>query len=111
MKMEQSHNLIVTIINKGRSGEIMKASRAAGAEGGTVVYGRGTGIHERQTLLGIPIEPEKELVLTVISHDLTEKVLAAIVEAGDLDKPGAGIAFVLELKKVVGIAHLLGRSE
>ena len=65
----------------------------------------GTGIHERQMLLGIPIEPEKELVLTVIPRNLTEKVLAAIIEAGDLNKPGSGIAFVLDVPEVAGIVH------
>ena len=105
--METRHNyqLIVTIVNKGWSEKIVEASRAAGAEGGTIVYGRGTGIHERQMLLGIPIEPEKELVLTVIPRTLTEKVLAAIIEAGDLNKPGSGIAFVLDVPEVAGIVH------
>src|SRR5690554_2302352 len=98
--MENNHQLIVTIVNKGRSEEIIQASRSAGAEGGTVVYGRGTGVHECQTLLGIPIEPEKELILTIIPRSLTKKVLAAIIEAGDLNKSGSGIAFVLDLDKV-----------
>jgi nitrogen regulatory protein P-II 1 len=104
--MESKSQLIVTIINKGRSEEIIKASRAAGAEGGTVIYGRGTGIHERVMLLGIPIEPEKELGLTVVPRQLTEKVMTAIVEAGDLNKPGAGISFVVDVQQVAGIAHL-----
>ncbi|HHU83123.1 MAG TPA: P-II family nitrogen regulator [Firmicutes bacterium] len=107
MATGHNHQLIVTIIDKGRSEPIIKASRAAGAEGGTVIYGRGIGIHERKMLLGIPIEPEKELVLTVIPRNLTEKVLTAIIEAGDLNKPGSGIAFVLDLDRVAGIAHLL----
>ena len=58
-------------------------------------------------LLGIPIEPEKEIVLTAVPRSRTERVLAAIVKGGELDKPGAGIAFVLELKQIEGICHLL----
>jgi hypothetical protein len=34
-------------------------------------------------------------------------VLAAIVKAGDLEKPATGIAFVIDLKTVAGIAHLM----
>ncbi|NLY89415.1 MAG: P-II family nitrogen regulator [Firmicutes bacterium] len=109
--MDTKYQLIVTIIDKGRSEEIIKASRATGAEGGTVIYGRGIGIHERQMFLGIPIEPEKELILTVIPSHLTEKVLTAIVEAGDLNKPGSGIAFVLDVVQVAGIAHLLQKTD
>jgi len=110
MAMEHNYQLIVTIVNKGWSEKIVKASRAAGAEGGTIVYGRGTGVHESQTLLGIPIEPEKELILTIIPRHLTEKVLAAIIEAGDLNKPGSGIAFVLDVAQVAGIVHLLKKA-
>jgi len=105
--MKPSYDLIVTIVNMGSSEKIIKASKEAGAEGGTIILGRGTGIHERKTLLGIPIEPEKEIVLTAVPRSRTERVLAAIVKGGELDKPGAGIAFVLELKAIEGICHLL----
>ncbi|WP_291322826.1 P-II family nitrogen regulator [Desulfonatronospira sp.] len=99
-------DLIVTIVNKNTCEPILKASKKAGAEGGTIIYGRGTGIRETKTLLGIPIQPEKEIILTIVSQDITEKVHQAIMNAGHLDKPGAGISFVLELKKVSGICHL-----
>ncbi len=99
-------DLIITIVNKNTCEPIIKASKKAGAEGGTIIYGRGTGIRETKTLLGIPIQPEKEVILTIVPQDITEKVQQAIVEAGHLDKPGAGISFVLELKKVAGICHL-----
>lgn len=98
--------LIVTIVNKNTSKTILQASKQAGAEGGTVVYGRGTGIRETQTLLGIPIEPEKEIVLTIVPQDITEQVQKAIIHAGGLDHPGAGVLFVVDLKNVAGICHL-----
>lgn len=106
MNPDSKFDLIVTIVNKGTCQTIIKASKKAGAEGGTIVMGRGTGIRENKTLLGIPIEPEKEIVLTIVPEDMTEKVLSAIVEDGKLNQPGAGIAFVLDLKKVTGICHL-----
>jgi nitrogen regulatory protein P-II 1 len=104
--MKASFDLIVTIVNNGVSEIVLKASKEAGAEGGTIVFGRGAGIHETKTMLGIPIEPEKEIVLTVVPRALTDKVLEAIVRAADLDQPGTGIAFVLELRRVTGICHL-----
>lgn len=104
--MKASFDLIVTIVNKGFSESVLKASKESGAEGGTVVFGRGLGIHETKTMLGIPIEPEKEIVLTAVPRDLTDKVLEAIVEGADLDQPGTGIAFVVELRRIAGICHL-----
>ncbi len=107
MTEKTSYDLIITIVNKGSSQMVLKASKAAGAEGGTTIMGRGAGIHETKTLLGIPIEPEKEIVLTAIPQEKTEKVLSAILESAGLNKPGAGVAFVVELKQVAGICHLV----
>lgn len=101
-----NYELIITIVNKGFSEDVVDASRKAGATGGTVLHGRGTGIHETAKLFGIPIEPEKEIILTLIENDKTQAVLDSIYEAIELDKPGKGIAFVLGVEKAVGINHL-----
>lgn len=105
--MKPPFDLIITIVPKGVSERILKATKKVGADGGTIIFGRGTGIHENKTILGIPIEPEKEIILTAVPRVRTESVLAAILEAGDLNTPGTGVAFVLELKQVAGICHLL----
>ena len=102
----QAFDLIVTIVNRGVAEEVFAASREGGAEGGTCIPGRGIGIHEKAKFMGIPIEPQKEIVLTVTPSDRTERVLESIRKRVELDKPGHGIGFVIELKKVVGIAHL-----
>jgi nitrogen regulatory protein PII len=99
-------DLIVTIVNKGFATDVVDVSRKAGAEGGTIVPGRGTGIHEDSKIFGIPIEPEKEIVLTLINQKKTETVLQAIEKELSLDDPGKGIAFVLDVRKVAGICHL-----
>ncbi len=102
---ENKHDLIVTIVKKGLSEKIIEASKKAGAEGGTIIFGRGTGIHEKAKLLGIPIEPEKEIIFTIVEKKITREVLDSIVSSVNLNKPGIGIAFVVELSKVFGICH------
>lgn len=106
MDVGLSFDLIVTIVDKGRCEVVIRASKDAGAEGGTIIPGRGTGIHETKKLWGIPIEPEKDIVLTIVPQANTSRILAAIVAAAELNKPGAGIAFVVDLKSVVGICHM-----
>ncbi len=101
------HDLIVTIVKKGCCERIIKASNEAGAEGATIIPARGKGIHETKQLLGIPIEPEKDIILTIIRDEKTEQVLDSIIKAGNLNKPATGIAFVIELKHVVGVVHLV----
>ena len=103
-------DLIVTIVNRGFAEEVMTAAKAAGTEGGTILSGRGTGIHEQAKLFGIKIEPEKEIVLTLVDKTKTQQVLDAITRAIDLDKPGTGVAFVVGVDKTAGICHLFKTS-
>jgi nitrogen regulatory protein PII len=103
-------SLIVTIVRKGWGDAALEASMKAGAEGGTVLFGRGTGVNEQQKILGIPIEPEKEIVLTVVLSGQSETVLKAIVEATDLNEPGKGIAFIVPVEAVAGMVHIDGPS-
>lgn len=104
---EESKTLIVTIVNKGCGDRAMEASIKAGAEGGTIVFGRGIGIHEKKKVLGIPIEPEKEIVLTVTPLDKVGTILDEIVRATRLDESGRGIAFTIRVERFVGAAHAL----
>ncbi|NLK01414.1 MAG: P-II family nitrogen regulator [Clostridia bacterium] len=104
------YNLIITIVNKGDSDKVVEAARRAGAEGGTVVFGRGTGIHEHAKLFGIIIEPEKDIVLTIIDRERTDEVMSAIVLTAGLDRPGKGISFVVGVDNVVGIDPSLNKA-
>lgn len=99
--------LIVTIVNRGQCSVVLDSSQEAGAEGGTIITGRGSGVHEKAKLFSFTIEPEKDIILTLVPADRTEKVLEAIVEAAKLNEPGHGIAFVLDVEKVTGINHLI----
>lgn len=100
-------DLIVTIVNRGFAEEVMTAAKSAGAEGGTILNGRGTGIHEQAKLFGIKVEPEKEIVLTLVDRVKTQQILDAITRSINLDQPGMGVAFVVSVEKTVGICHLL----
>lgn len=105
-----NQSLIITIVRKGWGDKVLEASMKAGAEGGTILLGRGIGIHEKQKLLGIPIEPGKEIVLSVVHSDKSEAILQKIICESGLEKPGAGIAFVVPIEKVAGICHLTDKE-
>ncbi|WP_410507898.1 P-II family nitrogen regulator [Methanosarcina hadiensis] len=105
MSDEGDFVLIVTIIKKGWGDEVVKASRKAGAQGGTILFGRGTGIHENKSILGLMIEPEKEIVLTIAESEIADNILKSITEAVKLDEPGTGVGFIVPLDKVFGITR------
>ncbi|MFG1304741.1 P-II family nitrogen regulator [Xanthobacter autotrophicus] len=104
--MENPH-VIVSIVRKGWGDTVLEATMQAGAHGGTVLFGRGIGRNEQQRVFGIKIEPEKEIVLTVVPAALKDAVLREIVRAAELTVPGNGLAFVVPVETVAGIVHLV----
>lgn len=103
-----NYKLILVIIKKGRASNLLMKLRKVGVEGSTVMFGKGTAsktIYEQ--MFGIEYQPEKEVIFIALDSNLVDKVIKAIVEKEHLDKPGNGIALVLDLNKCIGIARLL----
>jgi nitrogen regulatory protein PII len=103
MNDSKGFDLIVIIVKKGLSEKVVNAAQLVGAKGSTVINGRGSSVHETTRILGVPIEPEKEIILIVVEDKDTNKILNEIVDKADLNKPGVGIGFVLDVEKVIGI--------
>lgn len=110
MSLENQFYLVVTIVKKGWGDSVVKASRKAGAKGGTILFGRGTGVHENKSLLGMMIEPEKEIVLTITEAGIKNQIIEAIEDSIGINEPGCGIGFVVPLDSVFGSAHILYTS-
>lgn len=107
----QDPSLIVTIVRKGWGNTVLEASVKAGATGGTIWLGRGVGVNETGSILGIPIEPEKEIVLTLVQRNRIDVILQEIIRAAELEEPGHGLAFVMPIEKVVGVPHITARGD
>jgi len=97
------YKAIFTIVDRGKAEEVVEAALSAGAEGGTIIDARGSGIHENNVLFSVPIEPEKEIVLILIDSEREEKVVSAIREGVCIDEAGNGIMFVINVDKTSGI--------
>ena len=104
-------SLIVSIVRKGWGSTVLEASVKAGARGGTVLFGRGAGINEREKIFGMSIEPEKEILLTIVGASQVDTILDAIVRAGELNDTGGGIAFVVRVEKVAGVARFMTQAK
>ncbi|MCM3610051.1 PII family protein [Planococcus sp. MERTA32b] len=101
----EDFQLIVTIVNTGDSQKVIKAAADAGAEGGTILNGRGTGVNEQRTFMNFTIDPEKDVILTLVPSSYTDKVVSSIEQAVDLNAPGRGIAFLIDVENVFGVNH------
>jgi nitrogen regulatory protein P-II 1 len=104
-------SLIVSIVRKGWGSTALEASVKAGAQGGTVLFGRGAGINEQEKIFGMSIEPEKEILLTLVPSDRADAILEEIVRAAQLNDTGRGIAFVVPVEHVAGVAHFMKRAK
>lgn len=72
-----------------------------------MLYGRGAGINEQEKIFGMSIEPEKEIALMLVQTDRADSILNEIVSAAQLNDTGRGIAFVVPVEKVAGVAHFM----
>ncbi len=100
---DRKYDLIVIIVKKGLSDKVVDYAQSVGAKGSTVINGRGSSIHETTSIFGMPIEPEKEIILIVVEEKDTDNILNKITDNIDLNKPGVGIGFVLGVEKTVGM--------
>jgi nitrogen regulatory protein PII len=93
--------LISCIVERGEGDNIVEAAKKAGATAATVLFARGTGIRERLGLLGIAIQPEKEIIEIVVDKDHADVIFDAMAEAGQLHLPGKGFIYMMECMKAL----------
>ena len=80
--------LITCIVQRGAADDVIRAARAAGAQGATASFGRGMGVRERLGVLGFAVNVEKEIINIVVSSEQVERVFESMYLAGNLDTPG-----------------------
>lgn len=101
-----AYELIVAISNEGSTDLVMNAARAAGARGGTVLHGKGTGAKDAAKFYNISIADEKEVILIVSAAEQKAEIMRAILEkAGPGSKAGT-IVFSLPTTAVAGFGVL-----
>ena len=99
-------HMIVTIVDGGIGEDVIDYSKAAGAAGGTILHGRGSGVHDTGKFLGLEISPEKDIVLTLVPDSITNEVMDAIGKGIHIDVPGNGVCFSIDVDKVIGITKI-----
>jgi len=98
--------LVFVIVERGKADPLVELARNAGASGATVLYARGTGTPELQRLFRVQVDAMKEVIMVLAELDKAQGILAAISQAAQLDAPGTGIAFTVDVENVVGMDYL-----
>jgi len=96
------HYCIITVVDKGRGKDCMKAARAAGARGGTLIHGHGAGI-PADYYYPLVIEPQKDIVVIIAPKDKAALISQRISAELELEKVGNGVIFTLPVVKTSGI--------
>ena len=106
MKPANQH-LIITIANEGSSESIMSAAKKAGATGGTTISGRGLEPNQIVKVLGLALEPEKDIVLILAPDNKKNKIMEKINEKCGSHTQHAGLCFAIPVEHVAGLQEQL----
>ena len=107
MFIKQDLNLIVTVVARGFSDTVMAVAKSEGAEGATIISARGSDVNASDTVLGVSIQPEKEVVMILARKQLRKKIMRAICKECGLGSESKGICFSLPVDEVGGLSHQL----
>ena len=84
------------ITNAGFSDEIIGLARECGARGATVLTARGIGLNVKE-IMGISVDREREIVISVVDVDTAEKIMAAVKEKAGISSTAHGVCFSLPI--------------
>ncbi len=85
------------IVNAGYSSEIVDIARELGAGGATILNARGSAA-KPQTILGITIDTEKEIVLSVVEKEIAVKIMEAVKEKAGVGTNAHGLCFFMSVE-------------
>lgn len=106
MNAQINHDLILAVINRGYSEELMDAAREAGAGGGTVVPAHRINIENPMRFWGVSLQEEKDLVAIVSKRESKAAIMRAISHKCGLNSEAQGVVLSLPVESVIGLETL-----
>lgn len=104
-ELNDRYELIVIVANEGRTDQVMNAARAAGATGGTVLHGKGTGSQNKK-FYNVSIAAEKEVILMVAPSDRKAAIMQSVLHHAGPDSDAGAVLFSLPVSEVAGFGLL-----
>jgi nitrogen regulatory protein PII len=105
--MKMKFKLILASVKPDYTDAVVDAGKESGATGATIIPARGTGIREAKTFFGLTLEAQTDIIMFLLGEHSVEPVLQAIRIAGEFNRPGTGIAFVMPVEHVIGLESQL----
>ena len=105
MKPNGDMKALFMIMNAEFCEEVIDIARETGIKGATIMNVRG-GIAQHATIMGITIDKEKDMIISVTDKETAEKTMAALKERAGIKTPAHTICFTIPVEKVVGLTTL-----
>ncbi len=102
MATKKKLHLITVVVQHKHGNSVLTSALKAGATGATYFFAQGTGVRQEMGAEGDDIEVGKRVIAIITEPGKTDKVLAAVVAAGNLEQAGQGVAYVQEVIQAVG---------
>lgn len=99
--------LIMIFVDDNRTDQVLDVSRAAGANGATIITSaRGQGLKKLTGIFGLEILEPRDVVLILVEARRADAVMSAVLAAGQLDESlRTGIALQLDVERAVGLTE------
>ena len=105
-KRQLNHDLILALVKRGYSEELMDAARAAGAGGGTVIQAHRVAPAAPLKFWGASLQEEKDIVAIVSPRETKAQIMLAINDKCGLKTEAQGWTFSLPVESVSGLADI-----
>ena len=99
------YKLVVAIVQRGYSDEVVFAAKSAGAKGAVILQGKGAGSSEHK-FFGFKIDPENEVVMILVKEEIVVPIMKAIYLVTDYQSSARGMVFALPVSYVTGMTHV-----
>ena len=97
MKDMKELKALYIIVNAGFASQVVEIARSLGATGATIINARGS-VAKPKTILGITIDTEKEIVLSIVEKDVAIKIAEAVKEKSGVGTNAHGLCFFLPVE-------------
>ena len=99
------HELVIAVVNRNYTDEMLDAARTAGATGATVFHTKSINNSKAEQQIGTNIDTETDSVFFLTSYEYKTKIMEAIRDSVGLKTDGGAIIFSMPVDELVGIGR------
>lgn len=105
-EINYNYEIVLVIANEGYTDTVMDAAREAGARGGTVLHGKGTGSTDAAKFFGVSIASEKEVIMIVAKSSEKAGIMKAVIDKAGTQTEAGAVVMSLPVSAIAGFGMI-----